>query len=65
MNYLEYSERLNRIVELAKLKSTGTPKELAYKLGISERTLYRMISTLKNQDHSINYSNYYRSYYLK
>lgn len=34
--------------ELIRTCSTGTPKEFACKIGISERTLYEYLSFLKN-----------------
>jgi DeoR/GlpR family transcriptional regulator of sugar metabolism len=34
---LKQAERIQRIHELIKRKATGTPKELASRLGISER----------------------------
>ena len=43
MHAIKYLDRLKRINELTKTKTTGKPKELARKLGISESHLYRYI----------------------
>ena len=57
---------LNLILKLnylIKSKSTGTPKELAEKLEISERSLYDYISLLKQFQAPIKYSKIMRTYY--
>jgi len=43
MTYLEYAKTLERITCLAQRKMTGTPKELAAKLAISESTVKRIL----------------------
>lgn len=55
MKIYEYQERLSRIQNLAKRNATGTPKELADKMGISERTLLRLVKQIKHQGISIEY----------
>jgi len=47
MPAIKYINRLKAIDQLIKLKATGSPKELADKLGISERQIYKYISDLK------------------
>jgi predicted DNA-binding transcriptional regulator YafY len=47
---------LERIDGLIRRKQTGTPKELADKLGIAERTLFRMISQMRDLGYPIRYS---------
>jgi transcriptional antiterminator len=41
-------KQLDRLHTLVKLKSTGSPKELALKLGVSERTVYRLLNDLSD-----------------
>ncbi len=40
-------QRLEYLDRLIRFKNTGTPTELAEKLGVSERTLYRMLEELR------------------
>jgi predicted DNA-binding transcriptional regulator YafY len=51
--------RINRLV---KLKATGSPRELACKLGISERTVYEYIRDMKELGAPIAYSYSHNSY---
>ena len=44
MTYLERTECLDRLHQLISRRSTGTPKELATKLGVSVSILYSLIS---------------------
>jgi transcriptional antiterminator len=55
--------RLERLKWLILHKATGPPKELANKLKVSERTVYRMIQDIR-EIHSLNirYSNGDSSY---
>lgn len=59
---LKYINRLSQINQLINLKITGSPKELAYKLGISERQVYKYISDLKELGAEINFSSNCNSY---
>lgn len=49
MKFYEYQEKLNRIQELAKRNATGSPKELAQRINVSERTLFRLVQNIKEQ----------------
>jgi len=63
MSGLIYVERYERIMQLIKLKATGTPSDLASKLKISERTVFRIIKDLKEvKSLKIEYSEYLKSY---
>lgn len=64
MSYNEYSEKLNRIKQLAKINATGGPKELAKKLNVSERTVYRLIKELDNQGVSLKFCKIKNSYLI-
>lgn len=56
-------ELLNTLIEQEK---TGTPKEFAKRLGISERTLNRYLNILRYEyDVEIAYSRVNKSYYYK
>ena len=62
MNILEVKNLLERIDQLICMKSTGTPKELAEKLNISERTIYRLIKQLKEMGAPIYFDDIRNSY---
>jgi len=47
MNITDTKENLERMDQLIRLKATGTPKELALKFKVTERTVYRIIKQLK------------------
>lgn len=63
MNEIKYLERLKRINEIIKSKSSGTPKEFAQKLKISESYLYRCINEMKEMGVPVNYDRNLRHYY--
>ncbi len=47
MSAIRYINRLKRIDILVRTRSTGTPAELARRLGIAERTLYGYLNDLR------------------
>ncbi len=49
MSLYKYLNRIERLDSLIRRKSTGPPKELARKLGISERWLYKLLGELKEE----------------
>ena len=61
MQYEKYLSRIGYLRELVIKERTGTPKELAKKLGISERMIYRYLQML-NEEHPISYSRQKKSY---
>lgn len=64
MAFADYVQRIVRIDQLIRMKATGSAKELAEKVGISERSLYDDLKQLK-KDYGcpIAYSRSKRSYY--
>ena len=44
---LKQIQRIERLHQLLRLKATGSPKECASQLGISERQLYNIIELMK------------------
>lgn len=65
MNITDHEELLNRIKILATKKATGIPSELAKRLDISERNLYRIIQYLRGRGELISYSRTQGTYYIK
>ena len=59
---IKYINRLKRIDQLIRLEATGNPKELATKLNISERQLYRYINDLKETGVKIIFNHNINSY---
>jgi biotin operon repressor len=51
-----------RILKLARLKSTGSPAELALTLEISERSVKRFVREIKDAGIAIRYSQFCGSY---
>jgi predicted transcriptional regulator len=48
MGILEFIELIKRLDGLIRRKNTGSPKELAEKLNLSERQVHRIIKIMKN-----------------
>ncbi len=61
----EIFHRLSRIDQLIRIKGTGTPSELADKIGISERSTYEYIKLMKDFGAPVLYSRQRKSYYYK
>lgn len=65
MKFITQMERYERILLLIKRKATGSPKELARCIGISESTLYEHLRVLKERGADIEYCDCRISYILK
>lgn len=64
MSLYKYLNRIRRLDALIRRRSTGPPAELANKLGISERWLYKLLTELREDlKCPIRYSRRFRSYY--
>ena len=62
MTALKFIERIERLHTLIKRGGTGTPRELASRLQMSESTVYEYIKTLKALGAPLIYDNYRQSY---
>lgn len=62
MNVIDIKDKIERLDHLIKLKATGSPKELAKKLDITERTVYRIIKQLKEMGCPIYFDKARKSY---
>ncbi len=65
MDYISYTKKLNRIKQLAEKGITGKPESLATELGISQRTLRRMLTNLRFVGVDITYCRKCESYIIK
>ncbi|MBO0353131.1 DNA-binding protein [Muricauda ruestringensis] len=63
MNNIKNLERLQRLHLLIEGENTGTPKELAALMGISERKVYQLVEELKHLNAAICYSRSRKTYY--
>jgi len=63
MDFYDQIGRIERLDLLLRTRSTGTPEELAEKLGISTSQVYQIIKLMKvKKEAPIYYSRAYRSY---
>ena len=63
MDFLSYSRKIQILRELVKKKATGTPTALSKKLGVSERTVYRLLDCLKAEGFELKYDRHRQSYF--
>ncbi|WP_341840001.1 HTH domain-containing protein [Chitinophaga caseinilytica] len=55
-------DRLQRLDHLIRTKATGTPTQLARRIGVSERCLYKYLNLMKDFGAPIKFSNARQSY---
>ena len=66
MSGLKVYERMESMRRLIELKATGSPKALADRFSVSERTIYRIINDLRHvTGKDIEYSYLHESYVFK
>ena len=63
MKTIKNLHRLHRLHKLIEDETTGTPKELARRLHISERLVYLMIDQLKDYNAPVAYDRSRKTYY--
>ena len=56
-------KRLQQLHQLIENERTGSPRELAGKMRISERSVYKLIDYLKDYSANINYDRSRKTYY--
>jgi len=59
----EIFNRIARIDYLIRIKATGTPAQLAERLGMSERSVYEYINLMKELGAPIKFNSYRQTYY--
>ena len=65
MNFFEEADRREQIHQLIKLRATGTPKQLAKRLGMSKRSLFRIIEEMRGRGFPIAYDKLRECYYYE
>lgn len=63
MKIFELIDRLQLINKLVEERRTGTPEELAERLGIKRRTLYELLDELKSHNVPISYSRVSKTFF--
>lgn len=63
MNILQNFNRVEKLHKLIQQKKTGSPKELAQRLGISRSGLYILIDELATLNMPVAYSRKYETFY--
>ena len=65
MELFNHLQMLDRLDGLIHRRATGTPEQLAVRLEICERTVYRLISDLKDLGFPVAYDKNAHTYYYK
>jgi len=65
MNLLQNVNRIEKLHTLILYKKTGTPKELAERLGISRASLYILIDKFNSLNLQVSYSRKYETFYYE
>lgn len=65
MKFIVVLERIERVDQFIRLKATGSPKDLAARLGISESAWYELLSTMIALGAPIYYNKERNSYCYK
>jgi predicted DNA-binding transcriptional regulator YafY len=65
MKYYDIKYRYDLFLKLAENRNTGTPRELAKRLKISERQLRRMRDNFHDQGIVICYCRFAKTYYIE
>jgi biotin operon repressor len=65
MTFLEKIELFRRVDQLIKRKATGTPDDLAQKLGVSRRCVFDIITQLKDLGGPVQYCEVRKSYFYE
>jgi hypothetical protein len=63
MKLFEYLDRISLMHKLVSRQKTGTPDELAHKLGVSRTSLYELIDELRSRGAPIAYSKSARTFF--
>ena len=65
MKFSEEAKLRERIHRLVHLKATGTPEQLANRIGVSKRNLYRIINDMREDGFPIIYDRHRERYYYE
>lgn len=63
MRFIEKTMLIERLDQLIRLKSTGSARDLADRVGVSKSTIYDIIEVMKSMGAEIDYCPHRKSYY--
>lgn len=64
MSYAKYVHRIENLKYQIRRECTGNAEKFAEKLGISRRTLFRYLETLRDEGFVFKYDRYRKTYFL-
>ncbi len=65
MNFLDYFERLDYLLEMIEKGRVSSPKQIAQKFDCCNKTARNMINNLRDEGYKIEYSRGLRKYFIK
>ncbi len=65
MNFLDYSERLDSLLEMIEKGRISSPKQIVQKFNCCDKTARNMINNLRYEGYKIEYSRGLRKYIIK
>ena len=65
MKLFEYLDRISMMHKLVSRQKTGTPEELAQRLGVSRTSLYELIDELRSRGAPISYSKSSKTFFYR
>lgn len=65
MKFIEYAQKLDTIKYMAEHHRTGSPRQLALRLNVSERTIERMVLQLRDAGYPIVFDRFRNSYVIQ
>jgi predicted DNA-binding transcriptional regulator YafY len=65
MKVFEYLDRISMMHKLVSRQVTGTPEELAHRLGVSRTSLYELIDELRSRGAPISYSKSAKTFFYR
>lgn len=65
MHLLKIRQQLSHLHSLIQIQATGTPEQLAQRMGVTDRTVKSLIAQLRQLDADICYCHRRRTYYYR
>ncbi len=65
MNFLDYSEHLDYLLEMIEKGRISSPKQIAQKFNCCDKTARNMINVLRDKGYEIKYDKFSEKYFIK
>ena len=65
MNFLDYSERLDYLLEMIEKGRISSPKQIAQKFNCCDKTARNMVNRLREKGYNIKYDRATEKYFIK